>query len=72
MGIFLCTTFQFNICPVLVAMGVSETKWMQFAKVKEPYLKKLHQRRGAKVVAVAVLYTICVGLIFGLVPGYRL
>ncbi|KAF9102956.1 Bud site selection protein, Revert to axial protein 1 [Mortierella sp. GBA35] len=71
-GIFLCTTFQFNICPVLVAMGVSETKWMQFAKVKEPYLKKLHRRRGIKVVVVAVLYTICVGLIFGFVPGHRL
>ncbi|KAG0379526.1 Bud site selection protein, Revert to axial protein 1 [Mortierella sp. AD032] len=71
-GSFLCSTFQFNICPVMVAMGVSETKWMQFAKVKEPYLMKLHRRRGAKVVAVAVLYTICVGLVFGLVPGYRL
>ncbi|KAK3824026.1 MAG: hypothetical protein J3R72DRAFT_374820 [Linnemannia gamsii] len=71
-GSFLCTTFQFNICPIMVAMGVSETKWMQFAKVKETYLMKLHRRRGAKVVAVAVLYTICVGLVFGLVPGHRL
>ncbi|KAG0076449.1 Bud site selection protein, Revert to axial protein 1 [Linnemannia elongata] len=71
-GAFLCTTFQFNICPILVAMGVSETKWMQFAKVKEPYLIKLHRRRGIKVVVVAVLYTVCAGIIFGAVPGHRL
>ncbi|KAF9132495.1 Bud site selection protein, Revert to axial protein 1 [Mortierella sp. 14UC] len=71
-GAFLCTTFQFNICPIMVALGVSETKWMQFAKVKEPYLMKLHRRRAVKVVVVAVLYTVCVGLVFGLVPGHRL
>ncbi|KAF9540165.1 Bud site selection protein, Revert to axial protein 1 [Mortierella hygrophila] len=71
-GAFLCTTFQFNVCPILVAMGVSETKWMQFAKVKEPYLIKLHRRRGVKVVVVAVLYTFCLGIIFGAMPGHRL
>ncbi|KAG9064912.1 Bud site selection protein, Revert to axial protein 1 [Linnemannia hyalina] len=62
----------FNICPILVAMGVSETKWMQFVKVKEPYLIKLHRRRAVKVVVVAVLYTICMGIIFGAMPGHRL
>ncbi|KAG0044688.1 Bud site selection protein, Revert to axial protein 1 [Gryganskiella cystojenkinii] len=71
-GIFLCTTFQFNLCPILVVFGVSETKWMQYAKIKEPYIMMLHRRRALKVMAVAVLYTICVGTIFGAVPGHRL
>ncbi|KAF9932527.1 Bud site selection protein, Revert to axial protein 1 [Linnemannia zychae] len=71
-GTFLCTTFQFNICPVIAAAGVSETGFWRYAKVKEPYLMKLHRQRGVKVVVVAVLYTICVGLVFGLVPGHRL
>ncbi|KAG0353260.1 Bud site selection protein, Revert to axial protein 1 [Podila minutissima] len=71
-GILLCTTFQFNICPLLVLMQVSETKWMQFAKIKEPYIMMLHRRRALKVVAVAILYTLCVGILFGLLPGHRL
>ncbi|KAF9387813.1 Bud site selection protein, Revert to axial protein 1 [Podila verticillata] len=71
-GILLCTTFQFNICPILVLMQVSETKWMQFAKIKEPYIMMLHRRRGIKVAVVAILYTLCVGILFGLLPGHRL
>ncbi|KAG0031497.1 Bud site selection protein, Revert to axial protein 1 [Podila clonocystis] len=71
-GILLCTTFQFNICPILALMQVSETKWMQFAKIKEPYIMMLHRRRALKVAAVAVLYTLCVGILFGLLPGHRL
>ncbi|KAG0339163.1 Bud site selection protein, Revert to axial protein 1 [Podila horticola] len=71
-GILLCTTFQFNICPLLVLMQVSETKWMQFAKIKEPYIMMLHRRRALKAVAVAILYTLCVGILFGLLPGHRL
>ena len=71
-GILLCTTFQFNICPILVLMRVSETKWMQFAKIKEPHIMMLHRRRGIKVVVVAILYTLCVGILFGLLPGHRL
>ncbi|CAO3566916.1 unnamed protein product [Mortierella alpina] len=72
LGILLCTTFQFNLCPIMAALGVSETKWMQFAKIKEPYILGLHRKRALKVMVVAMLYTACVGLVFGLVPGHRL
>ncbi|KAF9952035.1 Bud site selection protein, Revert to axial protein 1 [Mortierella alpina] len=72
LGIMLCTTFQFNLCPIMAALGVSETKWMQFAKIKEPYILSLHRKRALKVMVVAMLYTACVGLVFGLVPGHRL
>ncbi|GJJ76156.1 hypothetical protein EMPS_08515 [Entomortierella parvispora] len=66
------TRAWFNLCPILVLFGVSETKWMQFAKVKEPYILMLHRQRALKVMAVAILYTACVGTIFGVVPGHRL
>ncbi|KAF9956619.1 Bud site selection protein, Revert to axial protein 1 [Mortierella alpina] len=59
LGIMLCTTFQFNLCPIMAALGVSETKWMQFAKIKEPYILSLHRKRALKVMAVAILYTAC-------------
>ncbi|KAF9356319.1 Bud site selection protein, Revert to axial protein 1 [Mortierella sp. AD094] len=72
LGILLCTTFQFNICPLMAAFGVSETKWMQFARIKEPNILTLHRKRAIKVLVVALLYTICVGIVFGLVPGHRL
>ncbi|KAI8602763.1 RGS domain-containing protein [Dissophora ornata] len=71
-GILICTTFQFNICPLMAAFGVSEAKWMQFGKIKEPHIMMLHRKRAVKVVVVALLYTICVGAIFGIVPGHRL
>ncbi|KAI1302797.1 Bud site selection protein, Revert to axial protein 1 [Mortierella claussenii] len=71
-GILLCTTFQFNICPVMATLGVSELRWMQFAKIKEPYILMLHRRLSIKVVVVAVLYTACVTIVFGLIPGHRL
>ena len=56
----------------MAAFGVSEAKWMQFGKIKEPYIMMLHRKRAVKVVVVALLYTICVGTIFEMVPGYRL
>ncbi|KAG0204565.1 Bud site selection protein, Revert to axial protein 1 [Mortierella sp. GBA30] len=58
-GIMLCTTFQFNLCPIMAAFGVSETKWMQYTKIKEPFILLLHRKRAIKVVVVAVLYTLC-------------
>ncbi|KAF9577640.1 Bud site selection protein, Revert to axial protein 1, partial [Lunasporangiospora selenospora] len=48
------------------------TKLFQYAKIKEPYIMKLHRQRAAKVAAVAVVYTICVATIFGVIPGHRL
>ncbi|KAF9404630.1 Bud site selection protein, Revert to axial protein 1 [Podila epigama] len=71
-GVLLCTSFQYNICPLLVLMQASETKWMQFAKIKEPYIMLLHRRRGLKVMVIAFLVTTCTGLFFGLLPGHRL
>ncbi|KAG0227394.1 Bud site selection protein, Revert to axial protein 1, partial [Actinomortierella wolfii] len=71
-GVMLCTTFQFNLCPILAALNLSENKLMNFAKNKEPYIIRLHRLRALKVVAVAILYTTCLGIIFGFVPGYRL
>ncbi|KAF9998425.1 Bud site selection protein, Revert to axial protein 1 [Entomortierella chlamydospora] len=71
-GILLCTTFQFNICPLIAAFGVSETRWMKFAEIKEPNILALHRKRATKVLVVSLLYTICVGTVFGLVPGHRL
>ncbi|KAF9430247.1 Bud site selection protein, Revert to axial protein 1, partial [Entomortierella beljakovae] len=38
----------FNICPFMVAFEVSETTWMQFAKIKEPYILTLHRKRAVK------------------------
>ncbi|KAG0294958.1 Bud site selection protein, Revert to axial protein 1 [Dissophora globulifera] len=72
LGILLCTMFQFNICPIMAALGVSETSWMRFAKIKEQHILTLHQKRAIKVLIVAVLYTVCVATVFGLVPGHRL
>ncbi|KAG0326795.1 Bud site selection protein, Revert to axial protein 1 [Dissophora globulifera] len=72
LGILLCTMFQFNICPIMAALGVSETGWMRFAKIKEQHILTLHQKRAIKVLIVAVLYTVCVATVFGLVPGHRL
>ncbi|KAG0366635.1 Bud site selection protein, Revert to axial protein 1 [Gamsiella multidivaricata] len=71
-GTLQCATFQFNLCPVMVAFGVSETRWMQFARIEESYILMLHRERAVRVVLVAVLYTVCVGAVFGLVPGHRL
>ncbi|KAF9199069.1 Bud site selection protein, Revert to axial protein 1 [Haplosporangium sp. Z 27] len=72
LGILLCTTFQFNICPLMATFGVSETNLMKFVRIKEPYILILHRKRAIKVVVVAILYTMCVGIVFGLVPGHRL
>ncbi|KAF9153104.1 Bud site selection protein, Revert to axial protein 1 [Actinomortierella ambigua] len=72
LGVVLCTTFQFNLCPVLAAFNVSETKWMQFSKNKEAYIIRLHRWRALKVVVIAILYTVCLSLVFGFLPGHRL
>jgi len=42
---------------------------MQLAKTKEPYILKLYHSHAIKVLVVAALYTVCVGIVFGLIPG---
>lgn len=53
-------------------IGLSEYTPFNFARVREPYVRKLLIRRAIMVLAVTVLVDAAVCVLFILVPGKRL
>lgn len=58
--------------PVLAFMGLSEYTFMSFQRVKEPFVRKLLNKRALMCLAVIFLVTAALCCLFILVPGKRL
>ena len=72
LAILFLISHQYELDPILVFLGQSETTPFRTLRIREPYVKKLLLGRAIWVsVLVAALVT-ALTLIFWAVPGYRL
>jgi len=58
--------------PVLAFLGMSEYTFMSFQRIKEPFVRKLLNKRALMCLAVIALVTALLCCLFILVPGKRL
>lgn len=72
LGVYFCFSHQYMLDPLLVLAGYSEYTLMSFAKIREPFVKKLLRKRAWMVLANVFLVDAALLCLFIFVPGKRL
>ncbi|KAL2165372.1 hypothetical protein VTH06DRAFT_670 [Thermothelomyces fergusii] len=71
-GVYCLASYQYCLDPILALVGLSEYTPFNFARMREPYIRKLLARRAVMVLAVTALVDAALCVLFILVPGKRL
>ncbi|TVY82318.1 Protein rax1 [Lachnellula suecica] len=71
-GVYALCSHQYRLDPLLALIGYSEYTFMSFAKIQEPYVRKLLNKRALMVLAVTILIDAALVVLFVFVPGKRL
>ncbi|KAL9009397.1 MAG: hypothetical protein Q9173_005567, partial [Seirophora scorigena] len=71
-GIYLLSSHQYHLDPILALVGLSEYTFFNFSRLEEPYVRKLLTKRALMVLFVTILVGVAVIVLFIFVPGHRL
>lgn len=71
-GIYLLSSHQYRLDPVLALVGLSEYTFFNFSRIEEPYVRKLLTKRALMVLLVTILVGVAVIVLFIFVPGKHL
>ncbi|KAF8906908.1 RGS domain-containing protein [Mucidula mucida] len=71
-AIYFLISHQYELDPVMVFMGQSETTPFRTLQIKEPYVKKLLLGRAVWVSFLVTGFVVALTLLFWAVPGHRL
>ncbi|RYO84198.1 hypothetical protein DL764_009364 [Monosporascus ibericus] len=71
-GVYLLASYQYSLDPIMALAGFSEYTPFNFARIREPYVRKLLIKRSIMVLAWTVLIDAGICVLFILVPGKRL
>lgn len=71
-GVYSLASQQYSIDPVLALAGVSEYTFMNWSRIREPYIRRLLNKRALMVLFFTVLIGVCSIVLFIFVPGKRL
>ncbi|GIZ42841.1 hypothetical protein CKM354_000609400 [Cercospora kikuchii] len=71
-GIYLLATHQYMLDPILALLGFSEYTFFSFARIKEPFVKKLLSQRALMCLFWITLIDVALLCLFIFVPGKRL
>lgn len=71
-GVYTLSSQQYNIDPVLALAGLSEYTFMNWSRIREPYVRSLLNKRALMVLFFTVLLGVCLIILFIFVPGHRL
>lgn len=71
-GVYFLASHQYALDPVLALLGLSEYTFMNFSRIREPYVRKLLNKRALMVLAVTILVDAALIVLFVFVPGKTL
>jgi hypothetical protein len=71
-GVYALASHQYALDPILALAGYSEYTFMSFMRIREPYVRKLLNKRALMVLGVTILVDACLVVLFVFVPGKRL
>lgn len=71
-GVYMLLTNLFNTDPIIAIAGFSEYTFMSFARIREPYVRKLLITRSLIILAWMIAIDAGLCCLFILVPGKRL
>ncbi|KAL9600792.1 MAG: hypothetical protein Q9219_002930 [cf. Caloplaca sp. 3 TL-2023] len=71
-GIYLLSTHQYRLDPILALAGLSEYTFFNFTRIEEPYVRKLLTKRALMALLVTILVAVAVNCLFIFVPGHAI
>jgi len=72
LALLFLISHQYELDPILVFLGQSETTPFRTIRMREPYVKKLLLGRAIWVTFLVILGTVALTMIFWAIPGHRL
>ncbi|RFU34372.1 hypothetical protein B7463_g2019, partial [Scytalidium lignicola] len=71
-GVYCLASHQYALDPVIALLGFSEYTFMNFSRIREPFVRKLLIKRALMVLAITILIDAALTVLFVFVPGKRL
>jgi hypothetical protein len=71
-GVYALCSQQYSLDPILALLGFSEYTFMSFNRIREPFVRKLLNKRAIMVLGVTIFIDACLVVLFVFVPGKRL
>jgi len=71
-GVYSLASHQYALDPILALVGLSEYTFMNFSRIREPYVRRLLNKRALMVLTVTILIDAALVVLFVFVPGKRL
>lgn len=71
-AVLFLVSHQYELDPILVFLGQSETTPFRTLTIREPYVKKLLLGRAIWVSVLTAAFVVALTFIFWAVPGHRL
>jgi len=71
-AILCLISHQYELDPILVFLGQSETTPFRTLRIREPYVNKLLVGRAIWVTFLVIVFVVALTMIFWAVPGHRL
>ncbi|KAK2738762.1 Bud site selection protein, Revert to axial protein 1 [Myotisia sp. PD_48] len=69
---YFLSSYQYKIDPIMALLGLSEYTFMNWTRIREPYVRSLLVKRASVSLILAVVIAVAICLLFILVPGTRL
>ncbi|ODM22729.1 hypothetical protein SI65_00318 [Aspergillus cristatus] len=71
-AVYFIITYQYKLDPVMALLGYSEYTFMNWAPIREPYVRKLLNKRSTSVLFIGAFIAAALSVLFIFVPGTSL
>lgn len=69
---YFIISYQYKLDPAMAILGYSEYTFMNWAPIREPYVRKLLNKRATAVAFVGIFVAAALSVLFIFVPGTML
>ncbi|KAB8079153.1 RGS domain-containing protein [Aspergillus leporis] len=69
---YFIVSYQYKIDPIMAFLGYSEYTFMTWSPIREPYVRKLLNKRATATILIAAFVAAALSILFILVPGTTL
>jgi len=69
LGSYFLMTYQYKLDPIMAFLGYSEYTFMNWSRIREPYVGSLLKKRATMTLIVAIVIAVALSILFIFVPG---
>ena len=71
LGAYFLVSYQYKLDLVMAYLGFSEYTWMNWSRVREPFVRKLLMARATMATLMFLAIAIILSILFIFVPGTK-